>query len=425
VLSAVWPGLGQWYLGDGRTAAILAIPPLILLAPLAIAAARGTTSLIGHLVVPGNAALLTAFVVISLVLRLISLALVRLQVGAAAMKPYQLLMGFLVVLILILHLALAYASVGLFGVTSRVFGGVILVPGDSPQPGATQPLEVLPSAAAPPAADQRVTFLLVGSDSGTGYAHSLTDTMMVVSVDPKTSQVVMASVPRDTAQFQLYSGGIYRDKLNSLMSRASHDAKDYPDGGLGTLAKEIGYLVGIPIDYVAYIDMGAFEKAIDAVGGVDVNVTRDINDNFYQFPNGPKGFHLKKGPHHLDGPHAVAYVRSRYGAGDNDFTRARRQQELLVALKAKLLDPGTLPRLPDLLDKISRLVTTNYPADHIEQLIDLSRTIQPDAIKRFVLGPPYAIQPPGGGQYILVPNMDRIAKWSIAQFGPLSRYATK
>jgi polyisoprenyl-teichoic acid--peptidoglycan teichoic acid transferase len=425
VLSAVWPGLGHWYLGDAKVAALLALPPLALLLPLMTAALRGTDDLVAHLVVPANAILLSAFVAVSLVLRLISILLVRLRVGADAARPHRTTMWLLVGIITIPHLIGGYATIGLFGVTSRVFSGIIIDRGDVTQPNATPGIQTLPSVAPPPEENQRISVLLVGSDFGKGYSHSLTDTMIVVSIDPVEGAVVMASIPRDTARFELYSGGTYHDKLNSLMSRASSDPKRYPDGGLGTLSKQIGFMIGVPIDYIAYIDMGGFEAAIDAVGGVDVNVTKAINDNFYQFPNGPKGFHLKKGLQHLDGPHAVAYVRSRYGAGDNDFTRARRQQELLVALRAKLLDPATLPRLPGLLDQISRLVTTNYPPDRIDQLLELSRRVQPDSIKRFVLGPPYAVQPPGGGEYVLVPDMARYAKWSISQFGDLSRYVTK
>jgi LCP family protein required for cell wall assembly len=425
ILSAIWPGLGQWYFGDVRSAAVLAVPPLLLLLPIATAAFRGGTGVIGYLVVPQNAVLLALIVGMSLAFRLVSMALVRVRVGAEAARPYRTTVWVLVGVIVVLHLIAGYAAISLFRVTSQVFSGYVVDRGSSAEPGATQQIQPLPSVVAPSAENQRISFLLVGSDFGKGYSHSLTDTMMVVSIDPTTHQVVMASIPRDTARFQLYSGGTYRDKLNSLMSRADRDPKDFPDGGLGTLTKQIGFLIGIPINYVAYIDMGAFEKAIDAIGGVDVNVTQNINDNFYQFPNGPKGFHLKKGLRHLDGPHAVAYVRSRYGAGDNDFTRARRQQELLVALRAKLLDPGTLPKLPALLDEIGRLVATNYPADRIEQLLDLSRTVDPKSIKRFVLGPPYAVQPPGGGEYVLVPDMKRIAKWSIDQFGQQSQYAAK
>jgi anionic cell wall polymer biosynthesis LytR-Cps2A-Psr (LCP) family protein len=151
-------------------------------------------------------------------------------------------------------------------------------------------------------------------------------------------------------------------------------------------------------------------------------VAKRIDDTFYQFPNGPKGFHLAAGPAHLDTAHAVAYVRSRYGAGDNDFTRARRQQQVLIAIKDKLTDPATLPKLPHILDVVSRLISTNFPPDQVSQMIDLSHQVTPDSINQFVLGPPYAIRPAGSAEYMLVPDMDRYAKWSIKYFGTASRY---
>jgi LCP family protein required for cell wall assembly len=425
-LSAIWPGLGQWYLGDVRRAAFLGLPSLILLLPMIVALLRGPDGVISLLVVPQNALILTVAIMVSLVCRLASIWLVWRTFDPATRAGQRMLAGLLALIVLVSHLAAGYGAYGLFGVTTRVFGGQIADLPDPSQPAASLGVVVLPSAPPPLAPDQRFSILLVGSDFGTGYNHSLTDSMMVISVDPTTAGVVMVSLPRDIAHFQLYSGGTYDGKLNSLMTRAENDPGRYPDGGLGTLSKAIAYLIGIPIDYVAYINLGGFEKLIDAVGGVDVTVTRAIDDNFYQFPNGPKGFYLPVGPAHLDAAHAVAFVRSRYGAGDNDFTRARRQQDLLVALKAKLTNPAILPSLPRILDALSRLISTNFPPDQISRILELSHQVKVDLIKRSVLGPPYAVTPPGGGgEYILVPDMARMARWSILTFGSASRYATK
>src|SRR5665811_529088 len=87
--------------------------------------------------------------------------------------------------------------------------------------------------------------LLLGADSGMGYDHALTDSQILVSIDPKTKTVVMASLPRDVAQFPMYNGGTFQGKINSLMSTALADKAHYPDGGLGTLAHEIGYLLSL------------------------------------------------------------------------------------------------------------------------------------------------------------------------------------
>jgi LCP family protein required for cell wall assembly len=423
-LSVLWPGSGQLYLGDRRTAALLALPPIVLFIPLLIALSGGIEGLVGYLVVPRNALVVAIAATTSLVLRLVSLWLVRVRTGSPAREHRGLVA--IAGVVAILHLTVAFASFSLFGTTSRVFSGTLGRPTTPAASQASPDVGALPSPIPePPDEDERLSVLLVGSDYGTGYSHSLTDSMMVVSVDPKTGDVAMVSVPRDTARFELYSGGIFQGKINSLMSKAAADPERYPDGGLGTLANQISYLIGIPIQYVAYINMGAFEKMIDAVGGIDVNVTKAINDSFYQFPNGgPKGFRLSVGPHHLDGAHATAYVRSRYGPGDNDFTRARRQQEVLVALRAKLTSPAVLPNLPAVLDQLGQLVSTNFPPERIGEAIELSRQVDEESMKRTVLGPPYAVRPPDAADYILVPDMERIAAWSVKTFGDASRYAT-
>jgi polyisoprenyl-teichoic acid--peptidoglycan teichoic acid transferase len=400
---------------------------LIPLVPLLLALLGGLDRLLAFTVVPSNDLLLAIAVLVGLALRLLSMGLAwrdsapRRDTRVRRVDPA--LAAFIAAVIGI-HAVLTYGAIGLYGVTTRVFSGIVpdvTIPDPSSSVGAIGDL-VLPSALPPPQPGERLTFLLIGSDFGTGYTHSLTDSMIVVSVDPTTSNVVMASVPRDTARFPMYSGGKFNEKINALMTRAQLEPTKYPDGPLGTLTKAISYLIGIPIQYVAYINLGGYEKLIDALGGIDVVVTKPIDDNFYQFPNGPKGFHLAAGPAHLDTARAVAYVRSRYGLGDNDFTRARRQQEVLIAIKDKLTSAATLPKLPHILDVMSRLVSTNFPPDQIDRIVELSHHVTPDSIKRFVLGPPYAVRPDTSGEYVLVPDMDRYAKWSITNFGTASRY---
>ncbi len=139
------------------------------------------------------------------------------------------------------------------------------------------------------------------------------------------------------------------------------------------------------------------------------------------------GFRLSKGIHHLDGETALAYARSRRGAGDNDFTRARRQQQLLLALRTRLTDPTLLPQLPAIIEAGSNTLRTNFPRDRLQEMLAVGRAIESDdGIRRVVLGPPYAKNPPAGtpGGYQLVLDMERLAKLSIELFGADSRYAT-
>ena len=219
-----------------------------------------------------------------------------------------------------------------------------------------------------------------------------------------------------------------RGKINSLMTYANNNPDEYPDGGLPTLMNELGFLLGVPIHYYAAVDLAGFARLVDAVGGVTIDNPKAINDPAYGgWTDGRLGFRLAKGRHHLDGQTALAYARSRKGAGDSDFTRARRQQQLLVALRARLTDPALLPQLPSIIEAGSKTLRTNFPQDRLGEMLEVGRAIESeDGIKRVVLGPPYATNPPAGtpGGYQLVLDMERLAKLSIEIFGADSSYSS-
>src|SRR3972149_6411241 len=132
----------------------------------------------------------------------------------------------------------------------------------------------------------RSTILFPGLDSGADRQHALTDTLLVVSIDPETGQVAMVSFPRDIAEFPLYDGRTYTGKINSLMTSARLYPKLYPDGPLPTLTKELGYLLGVPINYFAAVNLDGFRELIDLVGGVDVVNPRTISDPYYDWLRG-------------------------------------------------------------------------------------------------------------------------------------------
>jgi LCP family protein required for cell wall assembly len=233
-------------------------------------------------------------------------------------------------------------------------------------------------------------------------------------------------MPRDISNFPLYDGRTFTGKINSLMTWARNHPKEFPDGPFPTLIHELGYLIGVPIHYYAAIDLAGFTRMIDEVGGVTVTNERAIDDPRYDWLDGTHGFYLKAGKVTLNGRTALAYVRSRQGAGDSDFTRAARQQQLLVALRAKLVSPDMIPRYPAIIQVAGDTVRTNLPTDRLEEFIALARGVDSSTIKRHVLGPPYAIHPPNsstGGIYTLNLLMDRMAKLSVELFGSDSRYA--
>jgi len=314
---------------------------------------------------------------------------------------------------------------------SHIFVGQVspdatpLAPGASPDPSDNSVDFQATPFPTPPTTSNRITVLITGIDSGNGRQHALTDTIMMVSVDPDDGKVAMLSFPRDISNFPLYGGGTYNGKINSLMTYARLHPDQFPDGGLPTLAQQVGYLAGVPVQYFAAINLDGFQRMIDLVGGVDVDNPKPINDPVYDWFDGTKGFRLAAGPVHLNGRLGLAYVRSRYGAGDNDFTRAARQQQVLSALRKKLVSPQVIAKLPDLIAAVGSSVRTNYPVDKVADLLTLAGKVTDETTTKKVLGPPYALHPPSnttGGIYTLKIDFDRLARLSIELFGADSRY---
>ena len=269
-----------------------------------------------------------------------------------------------------------------------------------------------PSVQPEVARGERVTILLVGVDFAPGRAHHLTDTMLVATLDPESGEGAMISIPRDLYGVPLGDGRVYNAKLNSLMATAATDRVTYPLGGPATLKAAIGELLGTRIHYFAAIDIEGMRDVIDTLGGVTVNVERTINDPRYpDTVTGQRGLYIEAGLQHLDGRTALGYVRSRMSAGENDFTRAERQQQLLAAIAAQLTAGNLLVTLPGLLDAVKGNVSTDIPSSRISALAGEVQDADLGGMERHVLTPDegYVVvdSDPIAG-YILHPNLEAI-----------------
>lgn len=445
LLSFPWPGLGHLALGRGREALLFAAAGLIAILPILWMLRDGPEILLGTvLLVPDASRLLIACTIAFAAVRLVAMGHAiqvaggigwRRRTGPARTsrdehaRPTAILVGLLSILIVVPHLGLAWVGASFLGASEQIYVGTDDREG-SPDGGAglgpdlPGDIGALPTPNETPREDERVNVLLIGADSGLGYNHSLTDTMILVSVDPAAKDVAMVSIPRDTARFEMYNGAKYTGKLNALVTWAAAHPKEFPDGGIGTLTREVGFMLGVPIHYYGFVNLAGFKAVVDAVGGIDIVNERAIQDANYTFPDGKRGFFLTAGPHHLDGRTALAYARSRYGPGDNDFTRSRRQQQVLQALRAKLTDPAVLPQLPDVLKAIGKAVHTSFPASGVADMLKVAREMDDATVEQVVLGPPYARVPAnGGGSYILVQDRARIQALSVKLFGEDSAFA--
>jgi LCP family protein required for cell wall assembly len=430
-LSFIWPGLGQLYAGARRTGIVFALPVAVVAIVLASWLLQGPEALVIQMFSPGTALTIVVLIGLLAVWRIVSMVDVATSLGGRSVwrRPaMSSAVALMVVLVLVSHAAAASLAWSFYQAGSKIF--VTSTDADvTPPPVSSDNVAVMPVAtpvATPATAQSRINILFLGIDSSERRTHALTDTLMVVSVDPATGTAAMISFPRDIADFPLWSGGTYHGKINALMTDADKHKNKFPDGGVTTLTKELGFLLGIPIHYYAAINLDGFEAMIDRVGGVTIMNASAIDDPNYGGWNVPGkiGFHLSAGKHTLDGANALAYVRSRKGAGNNDFERARRQQQLLVALEKKLSDPAMLPKLSGLLDDATRTITTSFPPDRLEEMLALGRTIDDTKIVRKVLGPPYALRDTTSLDYRLVLVPKKLAAMSVALFGNDSAYAS-
>ena len=411
LLSFLFPGLGQAYNGQSVLAWLLAAPALLIVGTVIAVLLTGASKFVTRLF---DFRFLIGLVVLDVVLlawRLFAIAQAHGRRERPSPRSWATwVTALLLVVTLAMHALPAYYAVR----TIDTLDSVALGGTHSGNLGDTFPIFSglpVPSSQPDVTAGERVNILLVGIDSLPGRTTHLTDTMLVVSLDSRGSRSAMISVPRDLYGVPLPDGRLYNAKLNSLMVVAAARPAEYPLGGVGTLKATIGKLLGMHIDYFAAVNLLGFKQVVDAIGGVDVTVQRAVNDPTYidEFDH-LVGFYLKPGTYHMNGHLALAFVRSRKGSGDSDFTRADRQQQLLAAVRVKLTAGNLLVALPGLLDAVKNTIATDVPSDRIAELAQAIQAADMSQLQRIVLQPPQYMtaDPFSNAGYILVPNLDAI-----------------
>ena len=378
-LSAIIPGLGQAFNRRRRLTFLFLVPSLILLVLAGMIWATQTpTRIAAWAVAP---AVLSALLTLNLLILLWRLT----AVGQAFLDTRRQgptgRLGIVGIAVIVLLVVLPHVAVYRYGTAfgdafARIFDEKGLAADGAVDPG--------------PGANERLNVLILGLDAAPGRTTVLTDTMMVVSFDPVGKTASMVSLPRDLVNVPLGGGDDFGPKLNSLLSYADNHPDDFPKGGLRTLQDAIGELLGIPIHYYATMEFEGFIDMVDAVGGVDITVARAIDDPGYDgFGADGRGWSIAKGKHHLDGANALAYARSRKAAGESDFTRAARQQQLIVALKNAASDGRSVFwELPALLGAVGDSVRTDLPVERLPQLAAAIDEMGPRGITRAVIRHP-------------------------------------
>ncbi|OHA53392.1 MAG: hypothetical protein A2991_00090 [Candidatus Terrybacteria bacterium RIFCSPLOWO2_01_FULL_58_14] len=251
-----------------------------------------------------------------------------------------------------------------------------------------------------PREKDRIDFLLLGL-RGEGDPHGglLTDTMMVVSIHTTRDEVALISLPRDT--YLTIPIVQQRAKINEAFAIGE---QQQPQGGGLFLAKLAAQeVLGINIDYVAAVDFTAFKEAIDLLGGIEVDVAKPLRET-QQW--GGIDFSVPAGRQHMDGDTALFYVRSRFTT--SDFDRARRQQEVVLAVRNKALSLGFLgnpAKIAGIFDILGRHVRTDVATEDIPQLYTIASQVGGAAPRQLVIdtGSGLLRSTTLNGSYVLLP----------------------
>ena len=251
----------------------------------------------------------------------------------------------------------------------------------------------------PPWGDERVTFLVLGVDQRQ-QEPPRTDAMLVVSVDPGKQAAALVSIPRD----------LYVEVPGQGYQRIN---QAYVYGGPKLAVQAVQAALGVPINYYVTIDFRGFQRIIDTLGGVELALDQPLYDPYY--PNdtdtGYDPLWIPAGVQRLDGAHALGYARSRLSDPESDFGRSRRQQQLMLALKAQLLRPASLARIPSLAIQLSDAVGTDFPLQYVPSLARLGVTIPADRISMGTINYEQGMVQSAitdTGADVLVPNLPRI-----------------
>jgi LCP family protein required for cell wall assembly len=328
----------------------------------------------------------------------------RASVRRHQVRRSRILLGFLI--------ALGFVLSGAIGAVAYFMPAIVTAFQDTghsinrnlPTPKSSASASASAKASAPPVVappGQPFTVLLLGSDNDIKFGGTLlTQSMILARVNPITKQVVMESIPRDM-WVPLSSGG-----------SAKIDAA-YLHGGASAAVTTVEQDFHVHIDHYAWIGLLGLVNLINEVGGVDVVATNPVMDDFYPADlsgKNPYAFErvaVLPGPQHMNGMQALMYVRSRHGDLRSDFGRSQRQQQVLLALRAKAKLLG-IADLPDIATAMANDFSTDMSISEIASLLPIASSVQLQNVRQVILASPYTSTGHQNNEDVLLPNWNLI-----------------
>ncbi len=240
--------------------------------------------------------------------------------------------------------------ISLLFILAAVAGAVFASSGffDKPKSAATDGMLV---------AKDKATIMIMGVDERDDDV-GRSDTLMIATIDPKKDQAALLSIPRDT-RVKIKGHGF--DKINAA----------YAYGGHKLSRETVENFLGTPMDHYVIINIRAFQRIIDAIGGIDIDVEKRM---YYEDPWDDDGgllIDLRPGMQHMDGKTAVTYVRYRDEEGD--IGRISRQQKFMKALMDKMASPSIIPQIPAIIKEISNSIKTDMS---VREMLEFAGTLK-------------------------------------------------
>ena len=295
-----------------------------------------------------------------------------------------------------LIVALGFILAGLGGL------GAYFLPVFQTAANSTSASDGLPNLNPISAPTQPFTVLLLGSDDDAKFVPERlnTQSMILVRIDPNTKQATMLSIPRD----------LWVQIPNQGWGKISWA---YQEGGTQGAIAAVESNFQVHVDDYVWIGLNGLVRLVDKLGGVNLQVTNPVMDNYYPADlntTDPYGYYrvaVLPGATHMDGVHALQYVRSRHGDARGDFARSERQQQLLLSIKAEAAHLNAAD-LPSLAGAFNGEIKTSIGLDKARALISIANDFSGPSVHRIVLVPPYTSDGWVAGQNVVLPDWNQI-----------------
>jgi LCP family protein required for cell wall assembly len=458
LLSAVIPGVGQLVAGVRRRGLVLLAIFLVFSFAGILILTRGLDSVVSWVVQPS---VLLALLWVNIVIMLIRLfavldAWMTAKVGTLRpvrpSAPGMMATGIGLALILMLTVA-PHAVLGYYTVVSRSLLTTVFAGDESTSPRSATSTSIRSTASSGSGntgsnspgsettdtsetttsssplewgSDGRMTVLLIGTDAGYGREGARSDSMNVASIDMKTGNVAMFGLPRNAADVPLgpktskaLGAKTFNDMLNALYAAGSAHPEIAPNGGdpgAEAVRETASLILGIPIDYYAVVNMMGLADMVDALGGIDVNLTKALHITYAPLAEGEgkTSYTFKVGVNHLDGLEALAYARDR--SDSDDYVRMGRQRCVIMAMLYQNSVAKLTLRFPKIASALEKSVATNLPVSALPDLIKLRGKVKTNEMITLGFTPPDWISGHNSGGYNLldIPKIKAAVKTILA-----------